>query len=437
MKNYELGENIYSLRNKQSLTQDEFAKKVGVTGKAVSKWETGASTPSIEVLTKIASEFDISLDELLKVRFKGHEKKIAKIVLTGGPCAGKTTAMNWIQNFFQKKGYAVIFIPETATELITSGISPTKVEDFLTFQTNILELQLAKEKVYRDGAINLPEDKILIVCDRGILDNKAYLSKREWQRLLKSSGYNEVELQGRYDAIFHLVTAAKGAKDFYNLDNPARRETPEEAISVDDAIVSAWTGHPYLRLIDNSTSFEEKMKRLLTEISHFLGEPEPYEIERKYLIDYPDIEYLEKLPNCKKINIIQTYLQSDKSEEVRIRQRGYNGNYTYSKTRKVEISGIKRIELEQRLSESEYVELLTKADPEKGQIIKSRYCLVYNNEYFEIDIYPFWSDKAILEIEINDENKEIKIPPFINVQKEVTDDLAYRNSSLAKKRVKN
>ena len=50
--------------------------------------------------------------------------EITKIVLTGGPCAGKTTAMSRIQTHFTKMGYTVLFIPETATELITGGVAP-------------------------------------------------------------------------------------------------------------------------------------------------------------------------------------------------------------------------------------------------------------------------------------------------------------------------
>ena len=49
---------------------------------------------------------------------------ISKIVITGGPCAGKTTALSWIQNAFTKKGYRVLFVPETATELISGGVAP-------------------------------------------------------------------------------------------------------------------------------------------------------------------------------------------------------------------------------------------------------------------------------------------------------------------------
>ena len=47
--------------------------------------------------------------------------EITKIVITGGPCAGKTTAQSWIQNAFSMKGYTVLFIPETCTELICGG----------------------------------------------------------------------------------------------------------------------------------------------------------------------------------------------------------------------------------------------------------------------------------------------------------------------------
>ena len=49
------------------------------------------------------------------------EQKITRIVITGGPCAGKTTAMSWIQNAFTKKGYLVLFVDETATQLMTGG----------------------------------------------------------------------------------------------------------------------------------------------------------------------------------------------------------------------------------------------------------------------------------------------------------------------------
>lgn len=229
------------------------------------------------------------------------------------------------------------------------------------------------------------------------------------------------------------MTAAKGAQKFYTTaNNTARTETPEEAAALDDKLIAAWTGHPHLRIIDNAEGFEEKMKCLIKEIALFLGEPEPYEIERKYLIEYPEISALEALPNCEKVEIIQTYLQADHDDEVRIRQRGSRGNYIYFETRKKTISGLKRIEIERRLTKDEYLERLMDADPTRMPIRKDRYCLADGNQYFEIDIYPFWNDQAILEIELSDPEEEIRFPKMLKVIREVTEDEAYKNASLAK-----
>ena len=59
----------------------------------------------------------------------------------------------------------------------------------------------------------MKNDKILIVCDRGMLDNKAYMRDAEFKRLLKDFNTNEIKERDSYDAVFHLVTAAKGKEE--------------------------------------------------------------------------------------------------------------------------------------------------------------------------------------------------------------------------------
>ena len=358
--------------------------------------------------------------------------ELTKIVITGGPCAGKSTAMSRIQDEFTRMGYTVLFVPETATELITGGVAPWTCGTNAAFQQCLLRLQLEKEAVFETAAQTMEADKVLIVCDRGTIDNKAYMSDEECAAALCSVSSNEVELRDRYDAVFHLVTAAKGAEEFYTTaNNAARTETVEQAAAMDDKLIAAWTGHPHLRVIDNTVTFDEKMKILVAEIASFLGEPEPYEIERKYLIEYPDIAWLESYPTCRRVEIIQTYLNSGENEEVRVRQRGADGNYVYFQTVKRKVSAVKRVEIERRLSQEEYLRLLMDADTTKRQIRKTRYCLTYENQYFEIDVYPFWDDKAIVEIELRDEDVPIVFPKELRVIREVTDDAAYKNSSLA------
>ncbi|MBR6690301.1 MAG: AAA family ATPase [Bacilli bacterium] len=431
MNDYKFGNLLYDLRKKSNLTQNELAKKLGVTNKAVSKWENGKAKPTTNILKSLAILFNIPIEELLKEKVNKEKKEITKIVITGGPCAGKTTAMSWIQNAFTELGYHVIFVPECATELINAGISGSTCKNVVDFQNALMKLQLEREKIYESAANSIKNNKILIVCDRGIMDSKAYLSDLEFATVLNEINKNEVELRDNYDAVFHLVTAAKGASEFYTLENnTARTESIEDAIISDDKLIDAWNGHPHFRVIDNSTNFEDKMKKLIKEISLFLGEPEPYEIERKFLIEYPDITWLNKMG--KKTEIIQTYLNSNNDDEIRVRQRGINGNYIYTQTIKRNINNLKRVEIEKRLSKDEYLELLMNADTAKHQIRKTRYCLIYKNQYFEIDIFPFWNDKAIVEIELNNENQQIEFPSKLKIVKEVTDNKKYKNSELAK-----
>ena len=360
-------------------------------------------------------------------------QQITKIVITGGPCAGKSTAMSWIRNAFRQRGYAVLFVPETATELITGGVAPWTCGSNVEYQMCQVELQLTKERLFAQAARTMPEEKILIVCDRGVMDNKAYMSDEDFKAVQKALHGEAVQWRDSYDAVFHLVTAANGAEKFYSsANNAARYESVQEAIELDDRLAAAWTGHRYLRVIDNSTGFEEKMRRLETEIAVFLGEDHPYEIERKFLIEYPDLEWLESNPLCHKVDIDQTYLKSDPSEEIRVRRRGENGNYIYYETHKRSLNGMKRMSTETRLSKSEYRRLLKNADPNRRTIHKKRYCLTYDTQYFEIDVYPFWDDQAILEIELRDENTEIRFPENIHVIREVTDDPAFKNAALAK-----
>lgn len=433
MNDYNFGNKIMEFRTQLNLSQAELAKLVGVTNKAVSKWETGKSKPTTNTIRKLAALFKIDINELLLMRDEEKKQQISKIVITGGSCAGKSTAMSWVQNAFAQMGYTVLFVPETATELITGGVAPWTCGTNAEYQKCQLKLQIEKENIFEQAARTMAVDKVLIVCDRGTIDNKAYMDDIEFAEALQFVASNEVELRDQYDAVFHLVSAAKGAEEFYTIaNNTARTETIEEAAALDDKLISAWTGHPHLRIIDNTLTFEDKMKKLIAEIAFFLGEPEPYEIERKYLIEYPDIKWLESNPSCQRVEIIQTYLNSAAGEEVRIRQRGADGNYIYYQTIKRKVSDVKRVEIERRLSQGEYLKLLMEADTTKKSIRKTRYCLTYENQYFEIDIYPFWNDKAIAEIELSDENEAVVFPKQLRVIKEVTDDDSYKNASLAK-----
>lgn len=200
---------------------------------------------------------------------------IKKIVLTGGPCAGKSAAMKWVRNAFAERGYKVLVIPETATELITGGVAPWSCGTELDYQCCQMRFQTVKEEVFLTAAKSMPDEKILIVCDRGLMDNRAYMPADEFAIALSKIQKTTEEILESYDAVFHLASTANGAPDIYRekaAANPARTESLEEAVALDNRLIAAWSNHPHFRVIDNSTEFQGKMERLISAISEFLGE---------------------------------------------------------------------------------------------------------------------------------------------------------------------
>lgn len=158
----------------------------------------------------------------------------------------------------------------------------------------------------------------------------------------------------------------------------------------------------------------------------------PLEIERKYLIKIPDISILKQQSVYMRIEMEQAYLKNQgETAGMRIRKSKLDGKTSYKKTYKRNITNITRIEIEDDISEQTWLELLKEVDPESVPIKKVRHCFMYKGQLFELDIYPFWNDRAILELEISSENQEIEIPPFIEIIKEVTEDKRYTNRSLS------
>ncbi|MBQ3732753.1 MAG: ATP-binding protein [Bacteroidales bacterium] len=199
---------------------------------------------------------------------------ITKIVLTGGPCAGKTTTNERIEEFFSKVGYAVFTLPEAATLFIKAGAEFLTQDRNLYFEIhkNMMRfLMEMEEDFYRIAeATGKPA---LIINDRGAMDISAYMDPEDWQELLRQTGHTEEELMARYKAVFHLCTSAKGAPHSYTLSNNSARmeETLAEAIAVDDNLIKAWEKHPNLHLIKSEEYVKDKIDNVLLGIAHELG----------------------------------------------------------------------------------------------------------------------------------------------------------------------
>lgn len=152
-----------------------------------------------------------------------------------------------------------------------------------------------------------------------------------------------------------------------------------------------------------------------------------FEIERKFLIEFPDEELLAAIDGVKVMKMEQSYIEGG----GRVRKIAENSKVTYIKTVKKHITDIKREEKEWEITEEEYKMELENIVEGTKTISKTRYALPLYGFVYEIDVFPFWRDRAFLEVELESEDQQFPIPDFIKVIKEVTSDKRYRNSSLA------
>ena len=361
---------------------------------------------------------------------------IKRIVLTGGPCAGKTTALVRIHEHFSALGYKVFTVPEVPTMITQAGWN------YLTDNQNfyyegekvILETQLELEdKIMRMA--QTCKEPCVIVCDRGAMDISAYISPKMWKELTDSCHTSTEELRtgNRYDAILHLVSAADGAEKFYTTANNAQRyEKADEAglqlaRELDKKVIQAWTGHPHLRVINNGEDFEQKMNRVVREIASVLELPQAIEEERKYIVELTDA-----IPDSTESDITQTYLVADPGCEIRLRRRSTNGNIANIHTTRKRLSTNEELVTERQVTNALYESLLQQADPYRRTIHKRRNSFIYQGQFFELDTYlDELEGLIILETKGIASHADLKLPPFLRIVKDITGDVSYYNPNLA------
>ena len=363
--------------------------------------------------------------------------EIKKIVLTGGPCAGKTTAMVRIIEHFTSLGFKVFTIPEIPTIFSQAGMNYLTDNKGLFYEGEkaTLELQLGFEDRFMRMAAECHEPTI-VVCDRGAMDISAYMQPEMWEEITAAVGTSTQELRQRYDAVLHLVSAADGAEQFYTTaTNAVRYEQMNEeglrmARELDKKVIKAWTGHPHLRVINNHEDFNKKLNRVILEISHVLGLPQPIIEERKYIV-----ELIGEIPDCTESDIVQTYLVAEPGCEIRLRRRGWQGSFVNVHTTKKRTENNKVLETERQVSNSLYESLLQQADPYRQSIRKHRKSFIWKGQYFELDTYYEPVDHLmILETKGVADQESVKFPPFIRVIEDITGNKRYYNYKLALRR---
>jgi len=364
--------------------------------------------------------------------YPNQTNKIYKICFTGGPCAGKTTSMAHIK---EKLGshFMVYTLPELAATTFGSGVTIVPHEftedTHVVFTGGIMQMQIQMEDYFTQIAAIQKKD-VVILTDRGVMDNTAYCSKQTEAKVYEKHGWNKTDIRdNRYDMVIHLVTAADGAEKYYTLENnQARSETPEVARELDRKTQAVWNGHPNHVIVDNHlSSFEEKVDRVYKNLCQVLGIEAIPTYNRKFALKAPI--NIDDIPDV--------YLPEEFEETLVYLRNSEPNHLTWVKSRKadngmVHLSYIdrtiaekesERIELKRRVSPELFTEYCKLRDPERHELTKKIVQFTYNNKRFTAETLNTKNDIVYTcRVFVDEPTEEISFPDFAQVGDEVTED---------------
>ena len=187
-------------------------------------------------------------DEALISKRSNH----CRIVLTGGPGGGKTTAADL---FRREIGERVVVVPEAATMFFSGGFPRIQDDDgaaeaaqraIFHVQRNLEDLQAARFP----GRI--------LLCDCGTVDGAAYWPGTE-DAFFEAMGTTLAQQLARYDAVIFFESAAEGGMEVVESNNPIRNESVARARELDARLHKLWCHHPRFVLVPHNRSFFKKI----------------------------------------------------------------------------------------------------------------------------------------------------------------------------------
>jgi predicted ATPase len=336
--------------------------------------------------------------------------KVVRVLLTGGPCGGKSSSLARLKKKLEGTGVRLFTVPEAATIIFSNGaewVTLTDDQRFVLLE-ELMKLQISLEDKFITMAESTNDDCI-VVCDRGLMDNEAYVPYPEmWNLLRDHNKWSIVEMRDkRYDKVLHLMSAALGAEKFYTTENnQARRETVQEAQDLDKKIQRSYIGHADLTVVTNEGNFETKLEKVTNSILLKCGLQDrmSFPIEkRRYLVSdksYLDFGALEG--RVADIDMDITFLDPTvHGKNSCVYRRGQHGVYEYY---------YRDPYVEEAIAPQKYVILKKQKHPKKTELHKNMKYFLFNDDYFS---YNTVAGRTILEVSAP-KGRDIKFPPGIN-----------------------
>ena len=176
-----------------------------------------------------------------------------RVVLTGGPGAGKTAVLEMARHALCEH---VAILPEAAGIVFGGGFPRHPSEaGRRAAQRAIFHIQREVEAL-----VDEEQHAAIALCDRGTIDGLAYWpgTPESYWTALGTTHAQEID---RYDAVIHLESPM--LTQGYNHANLLRIESADEAIAIDARIADAWKTHPRRFVVPSASSFVEKAAKAL------------------------------------------------------------------------------------------------------------------------------------------------------------------------------
>ena len=180
----------------------------------------------------------------------GNGNGRCRIVVTGGPGGGKTTAADL---FRREIGDSVVVVPEAATLLFAGGFP--RVDDPMACRAAQRAIYHVQRNLEDVQSARFP-DRILL-CDRGSIDGAAYWPD-DPAGFYQAVGTTEAAELDRYDAVIFFETAAAGGLKIEG-GNPIRTESIVQAVELDRRLRAVWSRHPRFVFVPHNASFVKKI----------------------------------------------------------------------------------------------------------------------------------------------------------------------------------
>ncbi len=379
-------------------------------------------------------------------RWAADRTNLTRICLTGGACAGKTTALAILSQDLQLRGYNVLLVPEAATMLMKGGAmicaQHFKPSEAVTFQKHLLKLQVALEDTFTEIGLMMTQTgrQVVVLCDRGLMDGSAYITGEQWQAVVDDLGLNSNMLKdNRYEAVIHLVTAADGAAEFYEFEsNEARYDTLETARVTDKKLKDAYIDHHKWVLIDNAPGqgFDEKMARTRTAVHEVLGIESSQAFYKKYLLrGGPQLR--EAFRKGEQTFISEDFIEYQSTEGSilysSIAKKGKKDSYTYTHEICIEKHG-QTFHKKRNISAHEYLNLMEQRKAGSTTLHKNRVVVEHEGVLYVVDSFPeLPGTPSLLRVDVSEEKRgRVEVERHFEVAREVTDQPAYQSLNMAK-----